>query len=463
VTPSLLLVYFLGAVAAQTRAQSRQYTREARLADGGTGGAHFHLASGAYVGLAAAVLALLGAGAARRGSLSIRPPLRRLCAAALGIGLLAVLLLPWRQLGLTASARVGELGVALAAGGVAAVLAVRLLVVSWSTAVPRSLELPGLAVGALVFAGAGFTVEFGAVRAAAAWAGLAIAALLALVALADRSLGRAFRPLPLSAGAVAVVGAALVTSLFLPWQSACFDDTTDLQRLGVAGRCLSANGFSPVGSVAAVLTLVLVAVVATAARRPRSTIQLAVGIGLLVTTLGFAVETGNHGGERFSFGYGSFIGFAAAGLLLALAFHGVTWTPRELRATTWNPLPIVLGAAFVFVVVVPWWGVLPTAVGSVLSPDLSWLTLAGALVALRIVHLWIRHARGVPAHGPELVTLSLALVVLAVLDAAPSLRLSWHGAVLLGISVPLTLLAMIEERGGLKNLHVPEILRVDRI
>ena len=314
-----------------------------------------------------------------------------------------------------------------------------------------------------MFTGASFTIEFGTVHTWESWAGLVLAALLAVVVLANRSLAQSLRPLPLSASATAVAGIALVTSFFLPWQKECFQNTTDLRRFGVAGRCLSANGFSEVGSAAAVLAMVVVGMVVTAAMRPRSTIVLAVAVSLFVATLGFAIETDNLGGEQFGFGYGSFVGFAAAGALVALVLVGVTRPRQGLKAAVQYLVPLILAAAFVCVVVVPWWGVLPNTVESVFALDLSWLTLTGAVVGLFIIDLWIRQTRRLSDHSPELVALSTALIALAVLQEAPTFQLDWRTSVLLGISVPLTLFAIVEARGGVRNLHVPEILRVDRI
>ena len=58
--------------------------------------------------------------------------------------------------------------------------------------------------------------------------------------------------------------------------------------------------------------------------------------------------------------------------------------------------------------------------------------------------------------------LSVALVVLGVLEAVPlpELSVTWNAGVLLGLSALLTVCALIDAGGGLRNVRVPEILRV---
>ena len=83
----------------------------------------------------------------------------------------------------------------------------------------------------------------------------------------------------------------------------------------------------------------------------------------------------------------------------------------------------------------------------------------------RVIFLWAQQARGLSSHARELVGLSFVLVALAILDAIPrsSAHVTWNLGVLLGLTVPLTVLALIEERGGLRNVQIPALLRIDRI
>jgi hypothetical protein len=464
----LVLAYFVLAVAAQTRLDSQRDARQP--IETGAGGLDYHVAYGMYVGLAGAALALLGAGFAIGGARSVRPPLRRLCVAALTTGFLVSLLLPWHRMGLTASLRVSELGVTDPAGAIAAVAALGLLSASWATAGTRSIESIGLALGALLFGGAAFAAAFDVDRAYGAWIGLGLALLAALVTLADRSVLDWIRPMTAYLGAAATACAAVVTSLFLPWQTACYGHTADLSRLGLAGRCVSSNGLGLVGSTAALLTIGLVVAVATPgfSRRVVSSFELATGVCLLLATVGFRLHTGSQNGVRLGVGYGSIVGFVAAAVLVALVLARVRLSWPDVKSMAPRLLPLGLGGVYVAAVVVPWWGVLPDEIWSTFRPRfaaISWLTITSALLGIRLVYVWAGQSRGNSDRGPELVLLSVALVALGVLDAVPlpTVQLTWNGGVLLGLGVPLTLLALIEERGGLRNVRVPEILRVDRI
>jgi hypothetical protein len=464
----LVLVYFVFAVAAQTRLESHRAARQ--VIASGADGFRYHVAYGMYVGLAGAALALLGASFASDGARSVRPPLRRLCVAALAIGLLVCLLLPWQRTGLLSSVRVSELGIAVPSGAIAAVAALGLLFASLTTAATRTIELIGLALAALLFGGGAFAAGFDAVHAYGSWIGLGLAFLAALVALADRSVLNWVGPMTAYLAAAATACAAFATSLFLPWQTACYGHTPDLSSLGLAGRCVSTNGLDLLGSMAAVLTIGLVVAVAAPGfgRRVISSLELATGVCLLVATVGFRLQTGSENGVRLGVGYGSIVGFVAAAVLVALVLARVRLSRPDLKSTVARLLPLALGGVYVAAVVVPWWDVLPKEVWSTFSPrfaGVSWLTISSALLGIRLVHVWACQSRGRSDRGPELVLLSVAVVVLGVLDAVPlpTVQLTWNGGVLLGLGVPLTLLALIEERGGLRNVRVPDVLRVDRI
>ncbi len=464
---ALALAYFTIAVAAQTRLEGRQSSFVGQ-ASGETAGGHFHLAYGTYVGLAAAAFAVLGGVAAAGETLRARPPLRRMLGIVFAGGLLVALLLPWQRVGPPRSGHLSELGVVNAPGVVAAVLAIRLLVVCWKRGTTGRFEQTGLALASLLFVGAAVTPRVEVAHAYGAWVGLAAAVALTLVSLADRSLLRTIKPVPLYPAAAAIAGIVLLVSLFLPWQTDCYGHTADLKALGLSGRCVSSNGFGLVGSAAAVVAIALVVVMLVPAIRFLATLELAIAVGLLVATLGFQLETGTQFGGRLGFGYGSFVGFVAAAALVTLPFVRSRPPALDLNAVVPTVLPIILALAYVAVVFVPWWRVLPVEVWSTFLPryaDISWLTLAGGLLGVRVLQLWIHEARDVSTHARELVGLSLTMVVLAVLDSTPlpTVQLTWNSGVLLGLTVPLTLLAARRERGGLRNIRIPEILRVDRI
>jgi hypothetical protein len=71
------------------------------------------------------------------------------------------------------------------------------------------------------------------------------------------------------------------------------------------------------GSAAAALATLLIGATFALRRLAASIVELTVGIGLLVATLGF--ELAASGGSGVHFGYGSIVGFGAAALLLILA------------------------------------------------------------------------------------------------------------------------------------------------
>jgi hypothetical protein len=465
---ALLLAYFMIAVAAETRREGRQTAAQLRLASRGAGGVHFHLAYGLYVGFAGVSIALLAAALVSREALRVRPAPRHLLAFVLAVGLLVSLLLPWEHAALSGFRQVSELGVVAPSGVIAAVLAIRLLVVCWQEE-QRQPELVGVALGVLLFVVATITVGFGSVRDYGAWIGLAAALLLAVVAVTGSASIATFGPVTRTMAASAVAGAVSVASLFLPWQTACYGHTADWRSLGISGRCISSNGLGLLGSVTAVLTIALVAVLLVPTVRVLQALELAAGLALVVATRCFQLETGSEGGISFRFGYGSYIGFAAVATLVALALARSRRPIRGLKTALSALLPLALAVTYVAVVVVPWWDVVPNRLWSTFWRDLaavSWLTLTSGLIGLRLVRLWAQRARGVSTHAQELVALSLVLVALAMLDAMPHRaphHLTWNLAVLLGLTVPLTLFALVEERGGVRNIRIPALLRIDRI
>jgi hypothetical protein len=464
---ALLLAYFTFAVAAETRRESRQTAAQLRRASPGAGGIHFHVAYGLYVGVAGASIALLAAALISREALRLRPAPRQATAIPLAVGLLVSLLLPWEHVRLPNYAQISGLGIVDPAGAIAAVLAIRLLVVCWRRE-RRQLELIAIALGILLFVVAAITVGFGFVRDYGAWAGLAAAVLLALVALTGGASIRAPEPIALAVVASAVAGAVVVASLFLPWQTACYGRTAELSALGVSGRCISSNGLGLLGSVTAVLTIALVGALLVPTLRALQTVELAAALALVVATRGFQLQTGSEGGVQFGFGYGSYIGFAAVATLVALALARSRRATRGRKMALPALLAVALAVAYVAVVALPWWDVLPDGLWSTFWRDLaavSWLTLASGLLGLRLIRLWAQQARGVSSHAEELVGLSLVLVALAILDAIPHRdpQLTWNVAVLLGLTVPLTVLAVIEERGGLSKAQIPALLRIDRL
>src|SRR5262249_24104071 len=105
--------------------------------------------------------------------------------------------------------------------------------------------------------------------------------------------------------------ALLAVSLFLPWQRACYG--TDAEVL--SGRCITANGWQQETSVGLLLALGLVVVVLGLGLHELSRTELAVGVALMVATLGFRLQTGVQDGVKLEIGYGAILGFVAAALL----------------------------------------------------------------------------------------------------------------------------------------------------
>jgi hypothetical protein len=130
--------------------------------------------------------------------------------------------------------------------------------------------------------------------------------------------------------------------------------------------------------------------------------------------------------------------------------------------------PITACLAYLVIVVLPWWDVLPRRLESqslVRFSLLSWLTVAGALLAIHLLGSWGRRIAGPSESADRLVLLPLALLALAALDLV-RLRdagINWGGGIVVGLCLLLALLGRIEQREGLENFRVPEVLRVDRL
>jgi hypothetical protein len=249
----------------------------------------------------------------------------------------------------------------------------------------------------------------------------------------------------------------LVVALFLPWQEVCYERRSEFGAY--SGRCLSTNGWTtPLGSVAAIMAIAL----ALAA----STLELAAGLALAVATLGFQLERQSGTGLRAEVGSGAMVGLVAAAFLLALVLVRQGRPTIDRRRAVVRLVPIVACAAYVAVVVLPWWVVLPDGVQSALSfAPLSWLTIAGVLVGLRLLRLWFAQIPSATVNAHSLVLLPLALLALATLDLV-RLRhegLTWGRGTIVVLCLVLLLLGWGEKRDGLEELRLPEVLRIDRL
>ena len=310
----------------------------------------------------------------------------------LAIGLLVAFLLPWARL--PTPVRVESLGIAEPPATVAAVLTLWLMCAWWRGVPDAWSKRVLLSGGVALFTVAAFSsLTFLRTHLYGAWIGLALA--IALVAL-PLARGSRVPSVRLAGYALATGGAAtlLVLALFLPWQELCYerDGELDLSRDAAsqrtAGRphrdpwqrswrsrsCSRTGPASPRGVDA----------------RARS------GVALVVATLGFQLErhSGPTTGFRAEFGSGAIVGLVAAGILLALVLVRQSRPSIDRGRAVVRVAPMVACAAYVAVVVLPWWGVLPDGVQSALSfAPLSWLTIAGALVGVRLLRLWVARYR----------------------------------------------------------------------
>jgi hypothetical protein len=452
---ALLTAYFAFALAAEARSSARDRAF-------GPDALHFHYSYGAYLGVAAGVIVLLTAVALRRDEL-VRPrSTSRVAAIVLTAGLLVSYLLPWQRF--AAVQHLAFLGIESPAAVVAAVT-ICLSALGWATQWTAGERLGISAAAALFTAAAVTAVTLGVARAYGAWLGLGLA--LALVAIALR------RAAPISPPrrpawhvlATAAAAAVFLTALFLPWQQVCYPTGSDFGRY--AGRCLSTDGWvSIAGSMSAALAILLLVAMLAPRRVGVAVVELAIGIALLVATVGFELAAPSGFGVRF--GYGAIVGFGAAALLLVFA----SVRPRRPSFDRHRMLvrlpPIIACLAYLAIVVLPWWDVLPRRLQSqslVRFAPLSWLTVAGSLLAVHLVGSWARRIVEPAESADRLVLLPIALLALAALDLI-RLRdagITWGGGIVVGLCVLLALLGRTEQREGLESLRVPEVLRVDRL
>ena len=434
---ALLAAFFAVAVAVGTRSHAMSLTRGAE-ANGGVD-LQAQTAYGTYVGLAAVAVTLLGVLLLRRGELSAYRSPAAVAGALLVLGLLVAFLLPW-----TRFAGFDDTGIAGPAAQIAAVFAI---------CVPAARSAPirlGLAALTALFTAAAFsTTTFPFGRAFGAWIGVGFALGLVLLSLK----GGARRPdvegVPWSRLVLGASCLLLVASFFLPWQEFCYPAESG----SLSGRCVSVNGWpieSGAGAAALAIGLFL-REFARMRRVPRA--ELAAGIALLVTTLGFQV---GYGGE-FRLGYGFWIGAVCTCVIVVLAAASLSRPSLDARLA-----PIALCLVYLAVVVPTWWGAL---LFSFDAPSVfwfapfSWITVAGALLALTLIRLWLER----PSDTRRLVSVPAVIAVLAALDLVRAETITWGGGIVLGLCALLALSAWLEHARGLGTLQVPKILRVDRL
>jgi hypothetical protein len=423
---ALAAAYFTVAVAVDGRSRGTLFVG---VDESGTVDTRF--AYGAYVGLMAAAAVLGAALLLRRAELPQHRSPPAMAAVALVSGLLIAFLLPWERF-------VGaeNVGIAAPSAQVAAVLAI------CAPSAPGWVALPT----ALFTAAAVSTRMFPYDRAYGAW--IAVAFAIGLLVLSLR--GGIRRPdiagLPWARLVLGASAVLLVASFFLPWQEFCYP-----AEGFPSGACVSRNGWgSEAGSGAAVLAIALI--IGELARVPRvpPRAELAAGILLLVTTLGF--QSGHSG--TFSLGYGFWIGALCTALIVVLAAVALCLPRVDARLA-----PIALCLAYLAIVVPTWWVILGfDAPRFFWYAPFSWITIAGALLALTLIRLWLERA----PDTRRLLLVPAVMAVLAMLDLVRAETITWGGGIVLALCALLALLGRVEQARGL-DLRIPQILRVDRI
>jgi hypothetical protein len=231
-----------------------------------------------------------------------------------------------------------------------------------------------------------------------------------------------------------------LASLFLPWMRVCDSD-----------GCWPVHGWesgaTPVA--AALLAVLLVGGLSEPA--------LVAGFGLLAVTLGVQLVDAASPDPFVSLAYGAGVGLFFAGATVVVAVAEL----RPTRVRIPDPIrlvPVVVCVAYLAFIVLPWWNVI-AARSTFVFASFSWLTVAGALLALHLVWSWTR------SRNDAIVVVPLLLLALAVVDLIEmgSHGRTWAAGIVVALVLLLAYLGRVEQRVGLRNWRLPEILRVDRL
>ena len=415
-------------------------------------GAQYHYAYGAYLGVAAAVIALLAAGFLERAALARRPTGIEVITLLLGAGLLAAFLLPWVSSFGGVSKTISFPGVNAPLAVLAAV-GVCLLV----GALLRSRNALYLAVMIAVLVGASVNEVGSQVRVGyGAWTALGLSVVLVAATAFVRPPARPAIP-SLASGLLAAAAAVYVVALFLPWREFCPG----------GGRCLYvATGWGAGESSAAAGTLALLVVLAAVVLfcSAAATLELAVAIAILTAVLGVSENVGDPG-FGWSTRYGAYVGFAAAGVLLVVALARIRPPRLEPGRVVDRLVPVAASIACLCAIALPVWAALPDR----WSPQVEVLggsyAVVGMLLALHLLRRWLEFVAGPSGRAEELVLLPLGVLAMTALALVHerSNGMTWGGWILVGLSLVLSLCGWIEQRGDFDRIRVPEVLRVDRL
>jgi len=422
---------------------------------------HHHYSYGAYLGVASAAVALLTAAILGGARLRPRPTSVELVAGALSVGLLVAFLLPWATAAFGRSETISFPGVnsavvVLAAAGICLLIGSSL----------RSGRAVYLAAAIAVLTGAAVQglgvvdttrIDYGA------WMALGVA--LALVA-ATAFVRPQTRPaLPALAGALTAAAAGVfVVALFLPWQEFCAPGGGSLGH-GL-GSCIATTGWTTgePGAVAGTLALVLVLAAFVATWRTAAAAEIALAVAILTATVG-VTQASSSGPLGWGFGYGAYVGFAAAGVLLLVAFARIRPPKLERGRVVDRLIPLAASAALLCAVALPGWSVLPDRWSPQVDVMQSWYATVGVVLTVHLLRRWLESAGGTSSRSEELLVLPLALLSLTALELIRErdAGVTWGGGILVGLCLVLVMFGWVEQKGGLERLRVPEILRVDRL
>jgi hypothetical protein len=411
---------------------------------------HASWAYGFYLGLASAGIALLSGLAYGRSD-----PLRPRDAAdvlpcVLGIVLLISFLLPWVALtgqegyslsGIQSPAiAIAALGLMLGAG--------RLLGEGG-----QHWRLPFAIAAAVLIGGGASALAVAGSHRYGTWIGIALAILL--VALETVRALPLWLPAPPSGQTAVRMGAAalLIVALFLPWQEV---------RSPAVGESFE-GWYLSAGATTGAFCLLLLA--PPALRRFESYgLDAVAAIVIFVSALATYFRAAPF---DYRIGYGAFVGVAAAGTLLVTTLRHVRTRRLDRSRALARAVPLAVSVLCVAAVVIPSWFVLPEGWRDQAAPLNSWLAVAGVLIGLYLIRLWVLRVRDPADTGSRLTLVPLVLLTLPSLElvrvrADPNVQ--WGAVILVGLCLLLALLGWIEEHRGLEGVRVPEeIWRVDRL
>jgi hypothetical protein len=250
------------------------------------------------------------------------------------------------------------------------------------------------------------------------------------------------------------MGAAplLIVALFLPWQELHTPVTTH----GTDGWYVSS------GAAAGSLCLLILATPALPALE-NYVLDAVVAIAIFVSALGTAFH---HESSVYRFGYGAFVGFATAGILLVSALVPLRFASVDRARALARAVPLTASVLCVAAVFVPLWYVLPNPWEVQAFPLSGWLSVPGLLIALYLVRLWVPRVRGPARTGGRLTLVPLVLLTLPALELIRfrSGAVIWGAVILVGLCLLLAMVGWIDEHSGLESIRVPdEVWRVDRL